>query len=1222
MAASTECLLPGCTEEARNLKEGSPEVKKKSRGRPRRNGPEPCRPAANKADFFMPISRRKEQQKQALESSRSSEVSRNDPAPAKSKRCRQDDCVSVLDEVMSKKVQVGKGMQNAAKGPSPTKKDPAKSQMGGMQAAQRDAPGATGKRLHPFFTRQGPSQSKISKPVESRQGATGANALKALQMSYADGLLPCPPFHVTQLPEEENVQVESTFPFAEACKLSVRSSNLPDEESEGFQLCRNHKLALPLLDQVLGQFNNNIRSRLLTRLAAQPEQCVTTERDNVTSCAKQQEDQLFRYLSHSSSDSREHFVFEEQWDEPRTVHSREKLRERAASLKAGRSVTRRVKNSEGQGMCTLPSNPLWTDLYQPKSSDDVCGNITGVSLLTTWLASWQKKIMKGKKPCVRPNRKKGYVRNEDEDQTWEADMGSDSSDSDTESRKESLSSTLLITGPVGCGKTAAVYACAKEQGFSVIEVSTADLRNGSLIKHKFGEALESHGLRKWSANLENGIATALHTCEAESQTQLCSAETGSGCTEGAQGPQSNRKRPTVILFEDVDITFDDDRGFTSAIVKLAATTKRPIILTSNRRCPALPLPLRKLSVEFNQPCTQKLVLHACMVTNAEGLACCPQLMECIVKACRHDIRQVMMVLQFWSQGHIIDLQGLCSETQVQQVRHEDAVRSGTHACAHALMGLRSILLPLSFPFSLLGNVATKVSEAAMQLHQCAAYAGVIKFQGVGTPVVPPASCQISGEFRNTTDGSVADALNDDKGGGTGFAVCNSPFKSLKKLRVIARSLKLRRVEDACNEPGASQNVASCLNQQHPRCQAAQAHPEMCKTLSGLVPADAVCGRANQSECLSAAESKNSGASPDRVVECRELYEQLIEGSHQQREETVWEKSSEHLRADVMGKLSPRSSGLDDMLSDDSSVNRSLRGATRDSQNCEEQVQVVHHLLNESRLKACRAGDGELARQVKDTPSCTTVTKSCTPSRDVDADCPAANILRSPSASDPSAAAKEVTASEKQACSLEVVTTMARLADDLSFFDAMCSHSAWELEDCSLEGSMEQHSGFHRDSLEDEAAYLVDRSVHLCHQQCSRLMELADPHRPSMTSSSNATQDMQSAEPMLDAFNWLASDANPCDVDHGIRQAAREAQLRNIVQNLLPSRAKAAAAGRSLHEYTTSLAHICKLEQRRQAVTGKQIRPGTRRSGRGFLHYLASLVPESDIACLLKHAKLE
>ena len=45
----------------------------------------------------------------------------------------------------------------------------------------------------------------------------------------------------------------------------------------------------------------------------------------------------------------------------------------------------------------------------------------------------------------------------------------------------------------------------------------------------------------------------------------------------------NEKSMTILLFEDVNMVFEDDRGFMAAVAQLAATAKRPIILTSNGR---------------------------------------------------------------------------------------------------------------------------------------------------------------------------------------------------------------------------------------------------------------------------------------------------------------------------------------------------------------------------------------------------------------------------------------------------------------------------------------------------------------------------------------------------------------------------------------------------------------------------------------------------------------
>lgn len=44
-----------------------------------------------------------------------------------------------------------------------------------------------------------------------------------------------------------------------------------------------------------------------------------------------------------------------------------------------------------------------------------------------------------------------------------------------------LCNTLLITGPTGVGKTAAVYACAQELGFKVQTLAGTFVENATLI---------------------------------------------------------------------------------------------------------------------------------------------------------------------------------------------------------------------------------------------------------------------------------------------------------------------------------------------------------------------------------------------------------------------------------------------------------------------------------------------------------------------------------------------------------------------------------------------------------------------------------------------------------------------------------------------------------------------------------------------------------------------
>ena len=58
---------------------------------------------------------------------------------------------------------------------------------------------------------------------------------------------------------------------------------------------------------------------------------------------------------------------------------------------------------------------------------------------------------------------------------------------------------VVLEGPSGAGKTAAVYACAAELGLKVIEVHSAMPRAGRHVLASFGEATQSHELGKWSS---------------------------------------------------------------------------------------------------------------------------------------------------------------------------------------------------------------------------------------------------------------------------------------------------------------------------------------------------------------------------------------------------------------------------------------------------------------------------------------------------------------------------------------------------------------------------------------------------------------------------------------------------------------------------------------------------------------------------------------------------
>lgn len=306
-------------------------------------------------------------------------------------------------------------------------------------------------------------------------------------------------------------------------------------------------------------------------------------------------------------------------------------------------------------------NSLWTNKYLPRKASEVCGNGESVRFLNEWLGSWRGR----------------YSRNSEnftQDITCgieDSDYGS-GEDSGAESMEEraELKNVLLVNGPVGSGKSAAIYACANEQGFQVIEVSASDWRHGAHIKQKFGAAMDSHGLNKWSSDGPRG-SRMNHTPESSStQTSKLSLKEleddvvqvfpesfkeDSDCLTLEHytivGEDNSRAADmTLILFEDVDINFEEDRGLIASIQQIAETAKRPMVLTSNSKVPVLPDQLDRLEICFTLPSHGDLFSHLSMICDTEQADINPQVLHRFVTCCQGDIRKTIMLLQYWCQG--------------------------------------------------------------------------------------------------------------------------------------------------------------------------------------------------------------------------------------------------------------------------------------------------------------------------------------------------------------------------------------------------------------------------------------------------------------------------------------------------------------------------------------------------------------------------------------------
>ncbi|KAI8388071.1 uncharacterized protein BYT42DRAFT_543440 [Radiomyces spectabilis] len=112
--------------------------------------------------------------------------------------------------------------------------------------------------------------------------------------------------------------------------------------------------------------------------------------------------------------------------------------------------------------------------------------------------------------------------------------------------------------------------------------------------------------------------------------------------------KSSEPRQSLILLEEVDLLFEDDKGFWPAIVELSQKSKRPIIMTCND---ASTIPLESLYLQavlhLYPPLPVELLPFLQLICLTEGYLIDPTDLTCFVTVIGGDIRQLLDTLEFW-----------------------------------------------------------------------------------------------------------------------------------------------------------------------------------------------------------------------------------------------------------------------------------------------------------------------------------------------------------------------------------------------------------------------------------------------------------------------------------------------------------------------------------------------------------------------------------------------
>jgi DNA polymerase III delta prime subunit len=577
---------------------------------------------------------------------------------------------------------------------------------------------------HPFFTGKAllkasvppnvsqlaPESTLASKPASPRKIAGTPGKIRAQAQAHRATMNPPPSFgHVfgSSQPRMTNYPGarEAPWPWKGAVHVRGDMVDLAIREPEAFpETQRKLKRAAVMMDDaenLIRRCVQDLNSGQTFHTLRKPERIVTTGPHIQRRVAEELHTRFKQVTSDSESDG----------------PSARRRSSRATPHPALVSVYSSIETNLTPFDMSECETQAWTQKYAPKSASEVLQAGKEAVILRDWLKSTTITAVdtgtnrsttgsiKPSKPEKKKKRKRAadlddFIISSDDELTGTAELEELENNDPMQERspqKRSLvrggagmahlpkaGNAVLLSGPNGCGKTAAVYAVAKELGFEVFELNSGSRRSGKDVLDRIGDMTENHLVQQVTKALSedkviaDGNATNSIDSDAldprqgsmtsffkPSAVQKKAIPKLTGKSEKIEKapkddtrPRPRQQRQSLILLEEVDVLFEEDKHFWMTILTLAGHSKRPIVMTCNdeSRLPLNALSLHAL-LRFTPPPFDLAVDYLLLIAAREGHLLQRAAIQSLYQSRRCDLRGSIMELDQWCQIGVGDTTG-------------------------------------------------------------------------------------------------------------------------------------------------------------------------------------------------------------------------------------------------------------------------------------------------------------------------------------------------------------------------------------------------------------------------------------------------------------------------------------------------------------------------------------------------------------------------------------